>query len=291
MPKRLKVRRTIFERLAPYTMTAFGISRTLYQGETQFQKAELHESPDHGKLLLLDGDLQSASSDEYIYHEALVHPALLAHPAPRRVAVLGGGEGATLREVLKHPCVEEAVMIDIDGELVELCRQLMPEQADGSFEDPRSRLIIGDALAWLKEQEHPLDVIISDLTEPSSSELSSSLFTEEFFNLVKSRLAPGGVFALQASEANLQGLSRHRRIRRQLDELFEETASMACFIPSFRCMWSFAVASDQVAPKRLNAAQVQSRIAERRLTDLRFYDGETHQHIFALPRPLRDKLA
>lgn len=291
MSRALKVRRTIFERLAPHTMAAFGITRTLYQGETRFQKAELHVSPDHGKLLLLDGDLQSASADEFIYHEALVHPAMLAHPDPRRVAILGGGEGATLREVLKHTSVREAFMVDIDGELVNLCRELMPEQADGSFEDPRSHLVIGDALEWLENQKTGFDVIISDLTEPHNNDLSSSLFSEGFFALIKSRLNRGGVFALQASEANLQGLGRHRRIRRQLDKIFEKTASMACFIPSFRCMWSFAVASDQANPKALDRAEVQRRLSDRNLTDLRFYDLETHQHLFALPRPLRERLA
>ena len=145
--RRQKITSWLFERLGRSVMTAYGTTRTLYRGRSRFQSIELAENPELGKLLLLDNELQSASSDEFIYHETLVHPAMLAHPNPRQVVILGGGEGGTLREVLKHPSVERAIMIDIDREVVEACRRFLPEQSDGAFEDPRAELVFDDSPA------------------------------------------------------------------------------------------------------------------------------------------------
>lgn len=288
--ERPKVDSWIYERQSATVLSAIGTTRTLYQGRSRYQSIEIHENPEFGKLLFLDQELQSATRDEFIYHEALVHPALLAHPAPRRVAILGGGEGATLREVLRHPSVEWAAMIDIDGEVVEVCRRELPEYADGAFEDPRSRLVIGDAKAWLAACDEPLDVIVSDLTEPKSTDLSTSLFSTGFFATVRSRLGAEGVFSLQASMSDLVNLSRHRAIRSNLNRVFRRVRSLSCHVPSFRCLWGFAVASDSLDPGQLTPAQVDARLAERRITGLRFYDGETHRRLFSLPRYIREQI-
>src|SRR5919198_6514773 len=150
------------------------------------------------RALFLDGQPQSAVADEYVYHEALVHPALISHSAPKRVLIAGGGEGATLREVLRHPGVERAVMVDIDGELVDLCREHLAEMHQGAFDDPRADVVIGDALAYLREHEEPFDAIVIDLTDPSEEGPIGELYSEGFYRLVASRLADDGIMVLQA---------------------------------------------------------------------------------------------
>src|SRR3970282_2718085 len=123
----------------------YALSGSVYSGQSKFQTIEVVESPKFGKMLILDGKIQSAALDEHIYHEALVHPAMLMHPHPRRVLILGGGEGAALREVLRYGMVEQVVMVDLDEEVVALCRQHLPEIAGKAFEDPRATLVTEDA--------------------------------------------------------------------------------------------------------------------------------------------------
>src|SRR6266545_2239411 len=147
----------------PGERAAYEVVRTLARAKTAFQDVEIAETRAHGLALFLDGMPQSAVSDEYVYHEALVHPALISHADPKRVLIAGGGEGATLREVLRHPGVERAVMVDIDGELVDLCREHLAEMHQGAFDDPRAEVVIGDALAYLREHEDRFDAIVVDL--------------------------------------------------------------------------------------------------------------------------------
>jgi spermidine synthase len=122
-----------------------GIRQVLFSKETPFQSVDILELGSYGKALVLDGRIQSTSKDEFIYHETLVHPAMLCHPEPRRVFIVGGGEGATLREVLRHRSVQHALMVDIDEEVVARCRELLPEWHQGAFEDPRTDLRYLDA--------------------------------------------------------------------------------------------------------------------------------------------------
>lgn len=277
----------LFEPNGDGLWTVYASLDTIWSSTTPYQRAEIHLHPQFGKLLFLDGELQSATSDEFIYHESIVHPAMLSHPAPRRVAILGGGEGATAREVLRHRQVERVVMIDIDPEVVKWCREHLPEYSQGCFEDPRLNLVIGDAKAWMAHSQERFDVIISDLTEPSEDSPSFELFTPDFFALLKSRLSPTGVLAMQASNGNYGRLEAHCRIRNRLACVFSKLRSMLVHIPSFGCHWAFAVASDVVDPARLSADEIDRRLLERGMTGLSYYDGVTHQRIFALPRYAR----
>ena len=133
------------EPLTPYLFQTCSVRATLYEGRTAYQRVQLLDSDAFGKMLVLDGKTQSSALDEAIYHDALVHPAMLLHPHPLRVFIAGGGEGATLREVLAHHTVERAVMVDIDGEVVELCKRHLPSFSQGAFEDPRAELHLADA--------------------------------------------------------------------------------------------------------------------------------------------------
>ena len=288
VPK-VKVDHYLYERTSNATLTAYGVSKCLYSGQTEFQHMEMWQSPDYGKLLILDGELQSASADEFIYHETLVQPAVSRCANPQRALILGGGEGGTLRELLRPSGMRKVTMVDIDGEVVEWCRKVIPEQSAGAFDDPRAELIVGDAKAYLENSSERFDLIVSDLTEPKAQELSTSLFSQESFQTVKSKLTPGGVFSLQASEGTLGRTQSHLQIVRNLRAVFPYVQTLMVHIPSFCCHWCFCVAS--VSQDLLPSKEViEQRIRERGIRELRFYDGETDLRIRSLPLYLRKEL-
>ncbi|HEV2037844.1 MAG TPA: methyltransferase domain-containing protein, partial [Candidatus Eremiobacteraceae bacterium] len=149
------------EQVGPGEIHGHALTRTIVSGSSQFQDFAIVESSLFGKMLVLDGDTQSSALDEHIYHEALVHPACVAAGgSPKRALILGGGEGATLRELLRVPGMGKVTMVDIDGEVVEVCRRHLPEWSAGAFEDSRAEIIIGDAKDYVFSSREQFDVII-----------------------------------------------------------------------------------------------------------------------------------
>ncbi|HEY6578042.1 MAG TPA: adenosylmethionine decarboxylase [Rhizomicrobium sp.] len=266
-------------------------SRSVASLRTPYQAAEIVEFVHFGRALLLDGKLQSTARDEYIYHEALVQPAMCLHPRPRRVLIIGGGEGATAREALRHAAVEEVSMVDIDRELVALAREKLQTWHQDSFDDPRLRLCFGDGYDYIAGTAERFDVIIIDLVDSFEGGPAESLYSAEFYRILKTRLADGGVLVVQAMEFDASEWEDHRRVRDNLRGLFAHTRSYLTFVPSFWSTWGFVMASDAIDPCAVPAAAIDAAIAERKLaTQLRFYDGATHQGLFALPKDLRGLL-
>ena len=243
-----------------------------------------------GKTLVLDGDTQSSQADERIYHESLVHPALAALERRQRVLILGGGEGATLREVLRRSDVERCAMVDIDGDVVSLSKHYLPEWSAGAFEDPRADVVIGDALAYLKEGDETFDAIVSDLTEPLADSPSNPLFCEDVFVDVKRRLAPGGVYVLQASTAGLHNMALHAKMARSLRRHYTYVRSSYTHVPAFDNDWAFLTCSDAVDVATLPAQRISDYVAGLRGENF-FYDAETHRRLFSPPLYLRRELA
>jgi spermidine synthase len=276
----------------------FRVKKVLFQGETEFADVEILDTYGYGKILAIDGWTQSAQDDEVYYHEALVAPALALGPAPaRRVAILGGGEGATLREVLRFRDVERCTMVDIDAELVALCREHLPEWAAGAFEDPRAELVAGDARAFLAETRERFDVIIADLPDAEFGDPLQDLYSREFYDLVRARLAPGGIFVTQSVDALALGtnLIQTPAIRRTVRAAFGEAHVYARYIPSFWSEWTWVLAGPGLEgrdPAEVAPDAIDARLAARR--DPRFpcrtYDGEAHRHLFSLMRDLREVL-
>lgn len=266
------------------------ISESIYFGKTKFQDVGIIKNPVYGKMLILDGDTQSSQTDEFIYHECLVHPAMICSKKSEKILVLGGGEGATLREILKHKYVKEAVMVDIDKELVLLCEKHLPEWSDGAFKNPKTKLVFQDARKYLTESKKKYDVIISDLTEPFPGSPSCSLFTEEFFEIIKAHLNLDGVFVLQASKGDFQLLNLHTIIYKTLKNVFKTARSFSAQVPSFGAAWAFVICSDKIDPLKLTPKEIDNLISQRIKGKLKFYDGETHQHIFSLPKWYKEAL-
>ncbi len=252
----------------------------IYSGRTKFQKVDIAKLQALGLSLFLDGKIQSAEVDEFVFHEMLVHPAMSVAGNPKRVYVMGGGEGATLREVLKHP-VERAVMVDIDGELVELCKRFMPSWSSGAFDDPRAQVIVGDAKAWLEENSQEFDVVISDLTEPVPGGPSIPVYSLEFFRVVRERLSEGGVFVLQAGSADPLYPDFAASLLKTLREVFPVVGIYTQYIFSFQLNWAFVIATKgrPLIPESF-----------RLPPGLRHYSPEIHKAAFAIPAWFKELL-
>jgi spermidine synthase len=262
--------------------------RTIAAKQTAFQKAEIVELSGFGRALVLDGEIQSVEMDEYIYHEALVHPALCLHPSPRKVLVIGGGEGATVREILKHKSVEKVVMVDLDEEVIEMAIRHLESWHRGAFDDPRLQLIVSDGYEFVNATDQVFDVIIIDIVSSFDDGPAEALYTPEFYATVKRKLRPRGVLVIQAMECHAQIHEDHKRVRRNLAGLFAHMESYVVFVPSFWCMWGFIVATDAFDPLAAPSETIDYTIVERGLKDkLSFYDGITHHGLFALPKDLR----
>jgi spermidine synthase len=288
---RIRNYRWFIESLSPEEGHMHGIRRVLFSTQTRFQSLDIMELSRYGKALVLDGKVQSSLLDEFIYHEILVHPALLAHPAPRRVFIVGGGEGATVREVLRHRTVERVLMVDIDEEVVARCKEMLPEWHRGSFEDPRVEVRFMDARRYLEETDERFDAMVIDISEPLEESPAYLLFTKEFYEIVHARLTDGGIIALQAGPVSLPDLSFFAAIHQTLLTVFPVVAPYWACVPSFSLPWGFSVASRTSDPRTLAPAVVDRLIAERIGADeLGYYDGETHQMSFFLPKHIRQRL-
>eukprot|EP00899_Mesostigma_viride_P007216 jgi/Mesvir1/16496/Mv10049-RA.1 len=257
---------------------------------SKFQDISLIKSGPFGKVLLLDGKMQSTECDEYAYHESLVHPALLHHPNPKTVFILGGGEGFTAREVLKHPSVEKCVMCDIDKDVVDFCKEHLDVNKE-AFADPRLELIIDDAKAELANSPRCYDVIIADLADPVDAGPCFNLYTEEFYEQVlRPRLNPGGIFVTQSGPA---GILSHKEIftpiYKTMEAVFSRVVPYAVHLPSFADQWGFNM-SIPVGMEPLTEAELDARIAERISSELGHLDGKTWLAMAYLTKKIRKSL-
>jgi spermidine synthase len=267
------------------------LDEVLYTGRTKYQSARIVRSCNFGLCLVLDGKIQSSERDEFIYHEALVHPAMVTHPGPETVFIAGGGEGAALREALKHKTVQRAVMVEIDAEVTALSQKYLPAHSRGAFEDSRTELHHADARAYLEKSKDKYDIIIIDLPDPIEEGPAYRLFTREFYRMVCDRLTENGLIAVQAGSASPTELLNLTAVYNTLKSVFSIVVTCATYVPCFGGPWGFCIASRQLDPSRLSPAEVDKRIAARSLAGLRLYDGLTHRGMFSLPRYVRDALA
>lgn len=266
------------------------IDKLYYEGKTKYQFARFFYNKTLGKVLFLDEKIQSAQVDEYIYHESLVHPVLITHPSPQRVLVIGGGEGATIREVLRYECVQKITMVDIDNELVELCQKYLPEWSEGAFSDPRVELIFEDADRFVGSTGEKFDVIISDLTEPVKEGPSVFLFTKEFFKKIFHALKADGLFVLQAGSTDSFYHQFFASCVKTLDEVFPLIRPYWTFMFSFGFPWGFVIASRKEDPLELDEERIKERMRERKIENLKYYHSGLHRGLFALPLYLIDGL-
>lgn len=279
------------EYITPWDLYAHGITRLLAHCKTPFQEMYVVETGAYGKALILDGKWQSCTGDEFLYHEGLVHPAMIAHGAPRTVLVLGGAEGATVREVLRWKTVERVMMVDIDGEVVVACRDHLPEMHQNAFDDPRLTVEIADALDVVATTTETWDVIISDLTDPIESGPAFALFTQEHYQQLHNILAPNGFLALQAGPTAPAEQHLHTRLMKTVGSVFAQAQSYLCHAMSFGSPLGFILASPQPFSTRPDPNAVDRLLATSTTDDLRLVDGETLLGMLQTPKHLREAIA
>ncbi|MEW5724440.1 MAG: polyamine aminopropyltransferase [Thermodesulfobacteriota bacterium] len=258
---------------------SYSYRRMVYSGRSRFQRIDIVETEEFGRMLFLDGVANSAEQDEFIYHEALVHPAMLAHPQPQKICVIGGAEGATLREVLRHPGVNRVVMVDIDEQLVGLCREHLAMMSQGAFEDPRLELIFGDGRKYLEETGEAFDVIIVDLSDPIPDSPAIYLFTREYYQTISSRLSDGGTAAFQGESLQPWRLELHARMVNTLKSVFPVVVPYPYFQPCFHELHGMILTSKRFDPRELDLA---GRARERNL-ELRYLSPEWLTGLFRMP--------
>jgi len=279
------------EYLTPSLLQFVEVRETLFSGRTRFQQVEVVDTFDFGRCLILDGKTQSSESDEFVYHEALVHPALVTHPNPVSVFIAGGGEGATLREALAHDTVKRAVMVDLDGEVVDVCRHFLPNHHRGAFDDPRVELHFSDAKEYLETTQDTYDVILIDLPDPQEGGPVPFLYTQSFYGLLRRRLNPGGMLAVQSEPCMAGNSEAFTAISNTLESVFPGVFPYHAMIPSFSFDWGFNLASLGPDPLQLTAQEVDHRLETRGCISLGSYDGEAHRGMFMLPKHIRKALA
>ncbi|GAB4243083.1 MAG: polyamine aminopropyltransferase [Acidobacteriota bacterium] len=280
----------VADRLNASDLLLHACDEVLVHRRTPFQELVIARGAAWGKALILDGKWQSCSADEFLYHEPLVHPACLLHGGPRRVLILGGGEGATAREVLRWRSVEEVVMIDLDREVVEACRTHLDEFHQGAFTDPRCEVQIRDARDFLAEDSGPWDVIVSDLTDPIEEGPAYQLFTREYFAECARILYPEGVLVVQSGSIAPGDAVLFARLHRTLEAVFPAVRGLTSYVPSFAAPWSFLLAARRplTVPEPATADHL---LESHGVTGLRMFDGITLQGLTALPKHLRDLVA
>lgn len=280
----------ISEYISPTEVYVHGITRVLVHRRTAYQEMLIADVGAQGRALVLDGKWQSCTVDEFLYHEPLVHPAMIHQGGPRRVLILGGGEGATAREVLRWNTVERADMVDIDGEVVAACREHLTEMHQNAFDDRRLEVRIEDALKVLDDVREPWDVIISDLSDPIEEGPSFRLFTKEYFEQVKQALHPDGAFVLQAGPVSPNDLKMHACLVRTMRTVFDHVESYASFVPTYAAPWGFALASANPIHTRPEPADVDELLAKCTRGGFRMLDGITLLGLFQIPLHLRNAI-
>ncbi|MGB3491767.1 MAG: hypothetical protein WBA57_03490 [Elainellaceae cyanobacterium] len=279
------------EYITPWDVYAHGVKAVLAHCKTPYQEMFIVDTESYGKALILDGKWQSAVGDEFLYHEAIAHPAMILHGQPRKVLILGGGEGATAREVLRWSTVERVVMVDIDGQVVKACREHLPEMHQNAFDDPRLELVIGDALDFLADTHETWDVVISDLTDPIESGPAFQLFTQEHYQQVKQVLAPNGVLSLQAGPISTPELYLHARLVKTVSSVFACAQTCLCPAMSFGCPIAFIVASPQPFSLPTDPAPIDQLLSAKVTGRLRAVDGVAMMGLLHVPLYIREAIA
>lgn len=282
------------EELEPGLRAQYRLEKIIHSGQSEWQSVDVVDIEPFGRCLVIDGLIQSTQVDEFVYHECLVHPAMLLHPNPKNVFIGGGGEGSTAREVLRHKSVEKCVMVDIDGDVVKFCRENLPENT-AAFQDPRLDLIIDDAKVRMEQSPIKFDVIIMDLDDPLEGGPCYQLYTKEFYTTIKSKLTPGGIMVTQSGQA---GIKQHTMVfspinstlRSVFDRVFPFNQAVYSFMDEWG--WNLALTDPQTpAPATLSVEEVDKRIKARITGELQFLDGVSWQGIWALSKKHRKTLA
>ena len=250
------------------------VDEIVHSEESKYQKIDVVREKHYGLCLFLDGSMQITEGDEHIYHEAFVHPAMITHPNPEKVLIVGGGDGGVLREVLKHNTVKKAVLVEIDERVIEVVKKYMPSVPQGSFSDPRAEIVIEDGFKYIEKPRNEFDIAYIDLTDSPDS----PIYGEEFVKKLKNALRKKSVVVFQTFGL-VEHLGSQQKIVSELKKYFKYVGIYGAFVPSFMDLWTFTYASDYFDLKNVEEDYVRKTLDERSVKT-RFYSPETHRMLF-----------
>jgi spermidine synthase len=263
-------------------LALYSVEKVIESIKTNYQNVLIVETTPFGKCLIIDGKVQSSLLDEHIYHESLVHPALVTVGNPLNVLIIGGGEGATAREVLKWKTVESVVMVELDPSVVQLCRRVLPEMSDGVFEDRRFKLVVAEGRGYLESLgDGSLDAVVVDVTDPYEGAPSQRLYSQEFYKLVYRKLGDNGVLVTQATSV-VHSPFTFKSILETIRTVFPCVTPLAAYVPSFSSLWGFVVGSKSRACDSLLVEQIDEILSHHISGPLKFYSGEVHNMLLQL---------
>ncbi|MCR9073338.1 MAG: polyamine aminopropyltransferase [Alphaproteobacteria bacterium] len=275
------------ETLHPWLAQRLRLDRVLYREKTEHQDLIIFENEKFGRVLTLDGVVQTTEGDEFVYHEMLTHVPLTAHGDAKRVLIIGGGDGGMAREVLKHPEVEHLTMVEIDRSVVDMSAEHLPSLSAGAFDDARFNLVITDGAAYVAETDDRFDVIIVDSTDPIGP--GEVLFTAEFYADCKRCLTEGGIVVTQNGVPFVQGTEVTNSWHR-LGKSFADVWFFVAPVPTYQGgFMAFGWATDDKAKRSTDLSVLEERF-ERAGIRTRYYTPAVHQGSFALPRFILDLL-
>jgi spermidine synthase len=276
---------TLMEPLNDSTGFYIKARRQLGDWQTRFQNLQIYETAHYGKIFRLDGYNMTSEKEEFVYHENLIHPALTAHMAPKKVLIIGGGDGGSSEEALKHPSLESVTMVEIDADVIRVAKEHFQAVHNGVFDNPKLRVLVDDGMKFVRETPERFDLIALDLNDPVGP--AAALYSLEFFQQLRTALAPGGALTLHLGSPVAQP-QRVADLAQRLNSVFRIVRVYTMYIPLYGSLWSMAVCSDKLDPKSFTADEIDRRIEQRKLQALQYYNGETHEGVFALPNYVRD---
>jgi spermidine synthase len=254
------------------------INKTLHTEKTEFQDLEMVETAEWGNMLLLDGMVMTTEKDEFVYHEMVAHVPLFTHPNPEKVLVVGGGDGGVIREILKHPSVKKAVLVDIDGKVIEYSKKFLPTIA-GELENERVEVQVDDGFMHIAQSENEYDVIMVDSTEPVGPAVN--LFTKGFYAGISKALKEDGIFVAQTDNPWFKA-DLIQTVQKDVKEIFPITRLYIANVPTYPSgMWTFTLGSKKHDPLE---------VSEDRFHDIetKYYTKELHKAAFVLPKFVQD---
>jgi spermidine synthase len=275
----------IFDWLNANAGYGFTARARLAEIQSPYQRLEVYDTAQFGRLFRLDGRLMTSEGEEFFYHECMTHPALLAHPNPQSVLVIGGGDGGSSEEIFKHPSVKRIVMAELDPAVLEVSRKYLRNIHKGALDDPRLDVRLGDGMETVRNCTEKFDLIVLDLTDPDTP--AFHLYSEEFFELCRQRLNPGGLMTMHLGTPVYAPATVSKNAA-ALRRVFKQVHAMALFIPLYGSLWCLGVASDSVNPRVIATEAIAQRMRERKLAGLRVYNAEFHSALFTLPTFVRE---
>ncbi len=275
------------ETLYPAYGQTLSIDEMLYEQKSEHQHLMIFRNQLFGRVLALDGVVQTTEKDEFIYHEMLTHVPLLAHGSARRVLIIGGGDGGILREVCRHSAITHITQVEIDGSVIDMAKEYLPGHSAGAYADPRAAIVIGDGFDYVHHCDERFDVIISDSTDPHGP--AEVLFSQDFYRGCHNCLSPGGVLVTQNGVPFMQTEELLRTAGR-LRTLFQDWSFYSAAVPTYvGGIMAFAWASDNPVLRQQTPELIQQRWQALNINS-RYYNPALHLAAFALPQYILDAL-